>query len=113
MKKYLYALALGLLGIGALYFLMWSMRLGDYAQSPQQFLLSRTMNRIVAGGKAGLLYEGKYQTHKARILVRCRETAELLRLREGEESDEVCGVHVLVEDLRSETEAFVRVRWDD
>lgn len=56
MKKYLYALALGLLGIGALYFLMWSMRLGDYAQSPQQFLLSRAMNRIVAGGKAGLLY---------------------------------------------------------
>lgn len=113
MKKYLYALVLGLLGIGALYFLMWTMRLGDYAQSPQHFLLNRTMNRVVAGGKAGLLYEGRYQTHKAKILVRCRGTAELLRLREGEESEKVCGVYVQVVELRSETEARVQVRWDD
>ena len=113
MKKYLYALLVGLFGVGALYFLMWQMRLGDYAESPQRFLLTRTMNRIVAGGKAGLLYEGRYQTKKAKILVRCRHTAEALRIREGEESEEVCGVHVLVEDLRSETEVMVLVRWDD
>lgn len=113
MKKYLYALLVALFGVGALYFLMWQMRLGDYAESPQRLLLTRTMNRIVAGGKAGLLYEGTYQRTKARILVRCRNTAELLRLREDEESDEVCGVRVRLERLRSETEVTVVVRWDD
>lgn len=113
MKKYLYALVVAALGVGALYFLMWSMRLGDYAESPQRLLLTRTTNRIAAGGKAGLLYEGKYRTSQARILVRCRRTAELLRLREGEESEEICGVYVTLEELRSETEAFVQVRWDD
>ena len=59
MKKYLYALALGALGIAALYFLMWSMRLGDYAESPQHFLLTTSLNRVAAGGKAGLLFQGR------------------------------------------------------
>ena len=111
MKKYLYIVLIGLLGIGALFFLMWQLRLGDYAQSPQTLFLTRTMNRIAAGGKAGLLYQGRFQNDQAVILVRCLDTAEQLRLREGEESEEICGVYVRLEDLRSDTEAIVQVRW--
>lgn len=112
MKKYLYALLVGAAGVGALYFMLWQMRLGDFAESPQRLLVTQNLNRIVAGGRAGVLYEGKDTRDRGRILVRCKSTAEVLLLREGEESRQVCGVYVELERLRGVTEAVVQVRWE-
>ena len=112
MKKYLYAALLALAGIGLLYFMLWQMRLGDFAQSPQRVLVTRSINRLVGGGRAGLLYDGSFRGDYAKILVRCKDTLEPIKLRQGEESELICGVYVRLEEKHGEREVIVQVRWE-
>lgn len=111
--RYLFVLASLLLGCWvALEFMQWQLKLGKYARSPQHLVMSRGDSVLVAGGKASLFYEDR-RARRTRLVVRCKEVNETLRLRSGEISQEICGVRVALMRLGVNGEVEVEVRWGE
>ena len=111
--KWLFALAILLGGWGALEFVLWQSKLGEYAESPQTLELSQGATALVGGGRAGVVYEGHRLRRDARILVRCKDTEQRFRLRRGHVSDVTCGVQVQLLDILPGDGVALLVRWGD
>jgi len=108
---------IALLGWGALSFLQWKMKLGDYAKSPQHRTMTRYERKVVGGGRAGVEYLGR-ENGQMRFLVHClvgtQTVSHPLLLPRGERSEEVCSVYLEVTEAKG-SDAFsieVEISWD-
>lgn len=111
------AALLGVLGYGALTFLQWHFKLGEYAKGPQQFTFTRYERKVVGGGRAGLEYFGResgllhFQLH---CLEGSKTVAKTLRLDKGQRSDKTCNVYVRILEVKGSDgySTKVEVSWD-
>ncbi|MCG8459254.1 MAG: hypothetical protein MI919_23510 [Holophagales bacterium] len=111
--KWWIALGIGLLGWGLLELMLWQSELGDYARSPQSLRLSAGTVALVAGGRAGVLFEGSPYLRAAHLRIRCKGVDEAIRLRKGETSDELCGIRARLLELLPNDQASLEVTWSD
>lgn len=110
--KYIYLLLVAAFGLGVLYFMLWQARLGEFAESPQRVVAQREVTRLVGGGQAGVVFERPYRDDGARLLVRCKDTAEILELEPGEEASPICGVRIRLLEATLHG-AELEVRWGE
>lgn len=111
--KWFIALVILLGGWGALEFVLWQSELGDYAESPQRLEISQGATALVAGGRAGVVYESSRLRKDVLFLVRCQAEEERVRLRRGDVSPPICGVRVKLLDLLVGDRVAIEVHWGE
>ena len=112
-SKWLIMAAILFGGWALLEFMLWSSDLGEYAKSPQHLKLQQGTTAIVAGGRAGVVFQGSPHRRRAEILIRCKNVEQEIRLRRDELSEEVCGIQIRFLDLEVNGRAVVIVSWQD
>lgn len=113
----LFVALLGFLGYGALTFLQWHFKIGEFAKGPQQFTFTRYERKVVGGGRAGLEYFG-LEAGKLHFKLHCLEgsqtVAKTVWLENDERSAKTCGVYVHVLEVKGSDgySTKVEVSWD-
>lgn len=93
--------------------LAYQLRLGDFAKSPQTVTLNLGGSIPVAGGRAKMWFS--HIDLGPSVEVSCKRERATIELREGEQSEEVCGIRVRplgIDEVEFNGHTMVRGRFE-
>ncbi len=98
-------------GWGMLELMLRQMKIGDHAQSPQHFEIPQGATVLVGGGRAGVSFLEAPFLRSAIFQIRCKDTEQVVRLKPGTVSDELCDVRVRLVELVPGGRVAIEVTW--